>query len=318
MLLLENERYVIECTLALKPFPASAPNMPLRECIPDLIKLIDSGKAMYPMKKGLASLRIQDYKIDDNHITLLLQYADSNVSDPSFSKLKTGQTRREKKRAGEGIATTAHLILNLDPTNESEPHFYEALLEEVSGINKTNISSAITKFLDECTNFHFKNGNKKESKPCRPRFILELNAGHALEKILSKGWVTGFSAIRHITDNKLDEHAEFKIEEERITIHSKKVSGSKALEKIKKLAGIISDRSYSRLLVRHQDENKRQSTLNIDTREKDLATKIFSKSEKMILGDTIQQCEENIHGELQGKMATYLNKMIGRQHDSLR
>lgn len=309
MLLLENERYVIECNLMLTSIPVNAPHIPFSECIPSLILYIKDKKAFYSMRNERASIHIQDYKLTDDFLSLLLVYSDKDASDPSFSKFETGDTRTVKKEDGEGLAVSAHLVIGLIPPNDKKPYLYNVLLEEVPGINKGNVNSAMTKFLSECTDFEFIS-DKKKNLQCRPKFSLEVKAGHALTEMLSSGWVTGFSAVKHIDkNNKLDEDGELVIEEEKIVIKAKKTKGKRAIEMIAKVNKLVGKKDYSSLYVKFVDDNKRQKTLNFNTRDENIGTKIFSKVEKIILADNMIQCEKCIHEELNGKMKTYITKM---------
>ncbi|EIO5098533.1 TPA: hypothetical protein ACVU38_003851 [Vibrio parahaemolyticus] len=315
MLLLETERFIIETTLALQPHPNDAPIMTLNECLPHLLELVDEDKAVYSMRHDRAQIRITDYtkweydEEGEGAITLLLQYTDSEASDPSFGNMDTGETRTVEKEEDEGLSVTAHLTVELQPAAKGMPNVYNAVLEEVNGINKTNINSALTSMLNDCTDFEFFDENVRRTKKCRPMARLDVNAGHKLEELVDKGFVAGFKAVKYKTENKLDEEGDLELLEESIVIGSKRKRGKAAMELIKKAAQIANKQNFSRLMVRYQDDNKKSKTFNISTREENFANGLFGKSEKIILGDTIQQCESEVHEELSEKMVDYLIKM---------
>lgn len=310
MLLQDNERYIIECSLKLSPFPDNAPSMTLEQCAPYLTELIDEGKAVYVYQKEMCSLRIKDYDYSDGYLTLLLQLADKKASDPAFSHFETGETRTEKKRENEGIASTAHLVIAVKPGNEDFPNMYDAVLEEVSGITKTIVGQALTKFFDEATDFDFKSPDTGRKIRCRPKVELEAHPSHALGEMLKKGWVTGFSVVKTKADARMDEDSGLKVEEEQLKIKVEKRSRSeKAMQQIKQLLDFAVDNKYSKVVVRYLDANKRHKSLPISAREKNVADMFFSKSDKITLASNIKQCEDKIHEELDEKLCQKLAEM---------
>ncbi|MGD1468461.1 hypothetical protein [Vibrio harveyi] len=315
MLLLETERFILETTFALQPLPTDAPLITLADCLPHLLSMIDEDKAVYSMRHDRAQMRITDYLERDydeegkGAVTLLLQFTDSDASDPSFGNMETGETRTVEKEEDEGLSVTAHLTIETHPINEGMPNVHNAVLEEVNGINKTNINSALTRMFRECTDLDFIDENTKKRKKCRPQVRLDVNAGHKLEELMQKGFVAGFKAVKYKAENKLDEEGDLEIQEESILLKSKKKRGKAALELIKKAAKFANDQQFSRLMVRYQDDNRKHKTFNISTREEDFANGLFGKSEKILLENVIQQCESEIHAELSEKMVNYLKKM---------
>ncbi|MEZ9319857.1 hypothetical protein AB4161_05695 [Vibrio sp. 10N.286.51.E5] len=317
MLLLETERFILETTFALNPYPVDAPIMTLEQCLPYLKLMIENDKAVYTMRRDTAQLRISDFSYSDYEeegkgkgaITLLLQYTDSRASNPSFGHMETGLTRTVVKEDGEGLSVTAHFTIEINPINEAMPTVHNAVLEEVGGITKTVINSALTSMLRECTNFEFRDENTGRTKKCRPQVKIDTNAGQKLEDIMKKGKISGFSAVKYKAENKMDEEGELEIQQEAIIIKSPRKRGQPAIDLIKKVAKLTNAQNYSRLMVRYQDANNKQKSLNISTREEDFADGLFGKSERIILGDNIQQCEPEIHEELRGKMVNYLMKM---------
>lgn len=310
MLLQDNERYVIECSLQMQPYPDNAPNMPLTACVPHLTQLIDDGNAVYVYQKDTCSLRITDYDHSDGYLTLLLQIADKKASDPAFSDFETGVTRTEKKRDNEGIAATAHLVISTTPSDEDFPNMYDAVLEEVSGVTKTVVSQALTKFFDEATDFDFVNPDSGKKIRCRPRISLQAHPSHALSEMLKKGWVTGFSVVKNRADDRLDEYEGLSVEAEQLTIKVEKRSrAQKALDQIKRLQRFAVESKYSKVIVKYLDSNKRHKSLSISAREENIADKFFSKSDKVTLETDIEQCQKTIHEEFDEKLCRKLAEM---------
>lgn len=61
---------------------------------------------------------------------------------------------------------------------------------------------------------------------------------------------------------------------------------------------------YSKVSISYSKDG-RQASLDLD-RNEDAATKLFTKSERVILGNAILQCESAIHNELETKMIRLL------------
>lgn len=98
MLLGDNERFMIKCSVTLKRYPDDAPDMPLTSCIPVLTNLFSKGDAIYELNKGRSVVRLLAIQDDDDYLKLLFQYINKDASDPAFSNVKTGETRIEKKK----------------------------------------------------------------------------------------------------------------------------------------------------------------------------------------------------------------------------
>lgn len=311
MLLLETERYILESTLLLKPYPEDAPIMSLKECLPYFTKMIDNGEAVYFMRNNRIQIRIKSYSRcktkGKKSITFLIQYTDADASDPAFGHMETGETRLVEKQEKEGLTVTAHLVIGLKPINDAMPNVHYAVLENVNGITKTNINSAFTSMLHSCTNFEFNDDGS--NKKCRPMFELNMNASKTLEDLLSRGFVSGFKAIKYRKKSILDEEGDLEVQEECLEIRAKRKKGQAAVDLIKRAAKIVNKQDYSRLMIKYQDENNRQKTLDMSTDENNWADTMFGKSEKVYLGDVIQQCEKTIHEELNKKMQNYLFTM---------
>lgn len=318
MLLLETQRYIIETTFALNPIPKESPTITLEHCLPNLKMAIEHGTAIHSMRDGRVQIRIKQYeeflydKEDEEKgsaLVFLIQYVDSDASEPSFGKMDTGDIRVFEKEDDEGLSVTAHLVVELKPISDAMPAVHNAVLEDVNGINKTNISSALTKIFHNCTDLSFINEETKKNNKCRPKITLDINAGHKLDELFKKGFISGFKAVKYHTDVKLDDEGDLEIKEESIVFSSSRKRGEAAIEMIKKAAKLTNEKEFSHLMVRYQGDNNKQSTFKVDTRDENFIEGLFGKSEKVILGDTIQQCEKNIHQELTGKMVNYLINM---------
>lgn len=310
MILEDYGRYVIECDLELGRIPEDAPHMSLTQCLPYLLEMIDSGDAVYEFKKGEAVARILAYEIVPNEtVTLLFQLADTNASDPAFAELDTGVSRVVRKGDGEGLAATAHLVISLESQTPAFPEIYSAVFEEVPGITRTLIGAVMTALFNEAVEFEFdrdRDGKHSRCK-CRPRVSLLPLSAQDLSECLKGGWLLGFSAVRKVKDQTLDEEGDIKIEESRLVLKTQKSGAQRAIDLVKKAASIINKEGYTDLRVMYEDENKRKKSIPINPKRQDLQASVFIRSEYVHLPVKIEQCQSTIHPDLVKDMRVILN-----------
>jgi hypothetical protein len=306
MILEDYERYVIEYEFELARIPKDAPSMPLRSCLPYLTKLVDDGKACHKFSNDKAAARVIAYKVsdDDKYVTILLQLADEKASDPAFAQIETGKSRTVHKADGEGLAVTAHLMIKLDPINDTFPDTYSALLEEVPGITRTIVGAMLSAMFHEAVDFDFirETEGKKSRCKCRPRAFLHPLAGQSLSECFKTGWLVGFSAVQHSKENLLDEEGEVTITESRLTLSTKKSRAEKAIELVTRTLNLVTKRGYTGLRILYEDENKRRKGIPVDNKRKDIMAQALVKTELVRLADKIEQCQQDIHDDLNGKM----------------
>lgn len=310
MILEDYGRYVIDCDLELGRIPDDAPHIPLTQCLPYLLKLIDAGKAVYEFKKGEAVARILSYEeVPNKSITLLFQLADTNASDPAFAKLETGVSRVVRKGDGEGLAATAHLVISLFFNDTATTEIYTAVFEEVPGVTRTLIGAVMTALFHEVTDFEFdrdKDGKHSRCK-CRPRVSLIPLSAQNLSDCLKDGWLLGFSAVRKIKDQVLDEEGDIKIEESRLVLKTKKSGAQRAIDLVKRTVSLVHKQGYTDLRIMYEDENKRKKSIPINPKRQDLQASVFIRSEYVHLPVRIEQCQSEIHTDLVKEMRTILS-----------
>ena len=311
MLLDDYSRYVIDCELEMGRIPKDAPDMPLRKCLPFFIKLIDSGKAVYPFNNEKSVLRIISYDVSDpNALTLLFQLSDSGVSDPAFAKLATGESRVVKKGDGEGVAATAHLVIALDPINASFSDIYAAVFEEVPGVTKTLIGACMTSFMADAVSLEFErvNGSKRSTVKCRPSISLQPLAGQSISDCLKDGWLLGFTVVQKSKNAVLDDDGDLRVEETRLMIKTPKTRAEKAMALVKKTVGHFQNTEYTGLRLMYEDGDKRRKGIQLDARRDDYLASSFVRTEHVVLSEQILHCQDSIHPDLNHKMLKILKK----------
>lgn len=93
------------------------------------------------VENGKASIGICDYKKSPTNetVTMLIQYADGDVTDPTFLHMKKRSLRKEPKKDGEGVAVSAHVVISTKP-HDVLGLFYRVLVEEVPGLRRSKIA----------------------------------------------------------------------------------------------------------------------------------------------------------------------------------
>ncbi|WP_338591363.1 hypothetical protein VXM60_02270 [Shewanella khirikhana] len=294
----------------MKKYPNESPDFDLERILPPLKKLVDENQAVYVINNGDVSLRLNKLHITDDVVTMLFQYADKKATDPTFTRIADGKTRTVQKEEGEGVSVSAHLVINRKPQNTALKIFHHALLEEVPGITKRLLAKGLTHMLAECAKSSYRRDGIKKDFKCRPMVSLEFNGNEKLSDLLSKGSITGLVAFRDVVANKMDEDAEFKVKDERMTLVTLRKRGKAALDTIEKAKDWIGDRKYTRLQIRYEGDNKRKQTLEVGVREQDISEKMFAKSSFVSVDEAIAQCQETIHPKLHNKMLTKLDDMV--------
>lgn len=317
MLLGDYDRYVVECEMELVRTPKDAPSMPVFDTMKAVKKLFSSKKAIYSIDNGKSTVRIVDMVIneDEGCTTILLQYANANASDPHFANKKTGVSRKANRDVDEAPAVTAHICIKHTPRDKNLfPDLYKVLVEEVPGLTKSLMASALTWMIDESTNYTFtrNDGDKPREIKCRPIINISPYASKTLKESLSTGMLTGMTAVRYKNNKQLDDDGDINIVQESMVLSFKKTTGQKALDLVKKTSDIVRGMEYSDLKITRKDKNRRTHSDEIDVSyEKsieDIADTIFAEKEKIILNKQIEVCEKNIHAQLAGKMKTLLLK----------
>ncbi|QSX40885.1 hypothetical protein [Shewanella cyperi] len=310
MIIQQYERYLLECNFGVRKHPDDAPDFDLERILPKLKSMVASNKAVYEIKNGDVSLRLNQLNIDDQTVTMLFQYADKKATDPTFTEILTGKTRTAEKKEGEGISVSAHLVIQRKPSSEALKIFHHAILEEVPGITRQILANGLTHMLAICAQSTYQRDGEKKDLKCRPMVSLEFNGNEKLSSLLNKGTIRGFVAFRDAVDNKMDEDSEFTVKDERITLVALKTRGEQALRLIEDAKGWVNKRQYTRLQIKYVGDNKRQRTLEVGVRERDIAEKMFAKSSLVSVSEPIAQCQEVVHAKLHEKILIKLHDMV--------
>lgn len=158
MLLGDFDRYVVDCEMKLIRTPKDAPTMPVFDVVKTVEAMFKAGKATYKIAEGKSAVRIVDMDRNEaeGYTLILLQYVNDNASDPHFANKVTGESRKADRAENEAPAVTAHICIKHAPRDTNLfPDLYKVLVEEVPGLTKSLISSALTWMISESTDYSF-------------------------------------------------------------------------------------------------------------------------------------------------------------------
>jgi len=302
------ERWVLHYDTVVKPYPAEAPNIPMREIVPRAALLQAQGDAVWVFQRKTAAVRIAAIDIDhDNEFaTFLIHYADKNASDPVFGNLDTGELRTEPKLEGEGVAISAHLMISLKPS-QSNQNVYLTVLEDVPGIGRTKLRSflnAIFKKAGDCS-FRAEDGTQKK---CRPAVEIYGHTSQQLRDDLEGGVLSGFELVKYRNVNcEFDEDGFLEEKARVVTIGTKqKLSGLAALNVINRVKERAAGAGYAEMRVKYKRLEGPQKTITVGTAREDAGDAVSVKSAFLRVEAALPQCSEAIRRDVVEKMKNML------------
>ena len=318
------ERNVDFLELSIGSFPSkSRVRFTLREHIlPHLKNAADKQTAVYTMKGKTAALHLHQLEIDEERdcALVLFHYTDTNLSDPAFKNIKSGNVRVAGKNQGEGIAVSAHMLIDLNTLKNQGASKHLALIESVPGISKTVLEKALNAFFFKIIarpQWTFGGKPDKQGKPCRPNFSISALAADNLKDGLAHRMLTGIKLITKTPQNDLDEDVLIPKENQ----ISFKISKNLGMDSISDLLHRVSrkakDEGYTILKVQYNDEFKGTKTgtfKSLDEEDLERAEGVFCKRAKIYFQTPIEQCQENVHRDMFNKLVLMLHKEGGKEY----
>lgn len=296
-----KERWVFYYDKQLIPRPDGAP--PLFK-MQDMMELLYSrqqaGESVKLLNNKSAAIRIIDMKLDpDKKVAILLiQYADTNISDPAFSNLETGILRVEPKLEGEGVAVSAHLVISLE-SSQSNDSSYLALLEDVPGIGKTKIEPFLTSEFKNVSIYSFEN-EENRVKPCYPVANMDGFMAQTLRDDLAEGSLQHIELVKPSPrGGDLDEPGFAREISRNIQIKpSKPYVGDEALGIINRIKEKAKNKGYLDMRIRFKKPQGKQRSILIGTAREDAGDALYTKCDMIKVLNPLPQCLEKIRDDV--------------------
>jgi hypothetical protein len=302
------ERWVSIFDFCVKPSHDEAPFLPLQQVIARVVASFNAGGMVKLYNNNTRAIRISDLRYDEDSgvLTLLVQLSDTRMADPVFAELDSGSLRVEPKLDGEGIAVSAHFVISSNPTAGSADH-YKAIVECVPGITKSTFEPFLNAMLRKSyENEEFVSPISKKRYKLRPVLNVFSHASETLEQTLLGARLQGIRLVSTRREEPLDKNPYTDMVEKAVKMKVVKQPG--AVGKRRLLASLrarANREGYTKLVISYS-KNGKQTSVDLDVRE-DAATKLFTKMEKIVLPDGIEQCEPNIHEDMEERMIRVLN-----------
>lgn len=305
-----RERWIQFHEVSLESSPETAPPIPISQVINRLESRVKSGESYKVVENGNAVIWIRDFKRSTKHstVSMLLQYADSSVTDPSFLHMTKGKLRREPKKDGEGVAVSAHVVISLEPHDELKL-LYRLLLEEVPGLRRSKIAPFLkSEFKTVCKDqfeFHDEETNNKRKKyvpnlEISSKPVKELTSDFRDGVVLQSVEVVQLNPVT----NTLDERGYYKTAAKtlRITVEDK-APVEEVIERVTKKA---KKEGYDNVRVKYKKASGKGKTAEFRATEADLVDALVGHSEMVRSNVDLDQCMEKIVASIDKQMIEYL------------
>lgn len=301
------ERWVSFFDFSFSPTHPAAPDIPVNEVLTRLKKLVDQGDAVKLYNNRTRAVRISEmtYADGDPHAVLLVQLCDQNGSDPVFGQLATGALRHEPKLAGEGIAVSSHIVISTTLVPFTADHF-KTLVESVPGISKSILEPFLNALLkDAFDGQEFQNPATKAKCKHRPKLAIFSHGSQTLMDALQGAKLHNVKLVSTKKMGGMDKTFYTELAERSVRYKILKQPPPKYKEKLLRILRKKGQQSgYTKVSISYSKDGK-QASLDLD-RNEDATTKLFTKSEKVILAGGIKQCESAIHQQLSASMVGLL------------
>lgn len=304
-----NQRWIHFYGITLESVPDDAPSFDIAQCMTMLKRHFRTGNLFRLIDKEKACVRISDMRVSakSSKACVLFHYADSRLSDPAFSDLKSGSLRSEPKMQGEGVAVSAHAAISLKPIKDGGLEFL-MLLEDVPGIGKTKLVPFLNYFMKKLLSREVitEEGARINSYPI---FCMDHFASQSLQEDLESGELKFVELIKNKTIKELDEDPYIDRIQQAVRIKAApKTSGVAAIDFINRIKRLGKENSYYDMRVVFNKPEGKQRSVKVQTFREDAGEVLFGKMEVITTEHDLEQCAPAIDDLLMQKMITLLDE----------
>ncbi|QGZ94964.1 hypothetical protein DSM104635_01799 [Terricaulis silvestris] len=306
------ERTALHYDVGVGSSPAHAPAQSLLTIIRAVAELSSKGEAIWRRNKGKSVIRIARVRIHNNgsRAVLLFQHSDRDAADPSFSELVTGETRTEQKGLGEGVAVSAHMVIDLTPSARN-PHVYQAVLEHVPGLTKYYVEQALQSVVRKVAGYRFADINGLSGQ-AYPVLSFSTRLQESLFAEVAKGQLNQIVFIRHeqLGDGFDNEPAVLPKEETYRLQAVAERSGKGVVALMNRLIKSGRDKGYTsaKFVFTNEDGKTKQPTFDISRAENFEA--FVAKASQFEVEDDLAQCEAEIRADVSRKLDALLQRHV--------
>lgn len=306
-----NLRYILYFDLAMMPYPADAPPLPVADFMPHLEKRVAAGKSFQVIDNErrvirLSALRRVKTGKGKPGMAMLFCLGDRDKAEPGFTHFVTGKIRVAKREADEAGGLSVHAVLSLEPTTEGG-RLYRMVYEDVSGLGRSLIQNFLRsefKIIAEEQGLSFEREGGKEIKT-RP--LVELSGHHSdkLKDSLRTGTLQYVELVNYLQDGpKMDESRYIRSarRDMRLSI-SRSLPQGEQLSFLDKVKNFANKQGYESMRVRWKDEKiQKPQSAKVDTVRQDAGEAFFVKAAEVNLRSALPDISEAMSDELIGRM----------------
>ncbi|MCW9731943.1 hypothetical protein L5B97_00305 [Avibacterium sp. 20-15] len=311
ILIKENERYTYGCEVYVKSKNDENFKIPMAEVVNIILK--QYRLITYKKNRGNLAYRLLKASLyKEQYLILFFQFSNLDGSDPAFANLTTGKSRIIRKNQGEGVACSAHFIIDLKSDSPQYPNRFNAILEDMQGLSR----SAIRGYLNHVVRNLKIQDQQDKNKIHQPKFDITFLAKNDFQTQLKEGKITSIIAFRE------EIRQSFSLDDEDTKIEYKEVHRldfkppsmlSNPLHYLANIAQFSHNEGYGRLKITHEKEHRQQSadyqikdSLNDEEVIQDISITPFIAKKKVQLDKPINVCDYKWHSELIRKMLNQL------------
>lgn len=254
VLIKETERYIANCEFSLRSNLGTFFHFDIKEFAKFILN--NYWKETYFRNHRKSSYRILRAKlVEECYLVIYMQYSNGEAANPAFANLNNGKSRIIKKNDDEGVACSAHLVIDITPTDM--PNKFNAVLEDMQGLTRTMVCNLINYI---SRNYKVQDPNES-NKSHKPIANLEFFAKNNFEKQLRDGKIESIVAyqesFKQSSEMDLDGTIQYK-EVHRLEFAKPSIL-TNPIKYLAATARIAKNEGFYGLKVTHKDNNKEQS-----------------------------------------------------------
>jgi hypothetical protein len=142
-----------------------------------------------PKRTAIKAMKIDGAKT----ATVLLSFADPQISDTAFEHLETGKLRYAEKADGECVSFACHMVLSLE---EDQYGTYPMVLEEVPYLSRSRVVPFIKRLVKNSPQEFVEEDENGQKRAYRPSFEVNGDLSQRLEDELKDGFVRDIVLMR--------------------------------------------------------------------------------------------------------------------------
>ncbi|QEH25658.1 hypothetical protein [Histophilus somni] len=251
--------------------------------------------------------------LDNRYLVLYLQYSNGTASNPAFANLINGKSRIVKKEQNEGVACSAHLVIDITPTNN--PNRFHAVLEDMQGLSCRMVCSLI----NYITKSYKVQDPKEKDKSHKPYARLEFFAKKNFEEQFKEGKlesIVAFKEKKKLSSVMDDDMETIQYKEVHRLEFVKPSLFTEVIAYLAQAARIAKDKGFDKLKITHKNNQKQQSSdydlpnhnMDNDALYEDIRLAPFISKQCIYLDKPIGICNHKWNSQIIRVMISSLNQ----------